>query len=383
MKDLLTTYDAWLSEGGPAALVIREHLMPVEGRDGVIFPATYAAGDGFPGGYNIDGPFKGQPDGDNVCLIDSVGSQANRIEPVFAKERYRDLVPEVIIKASEDRQVNLLDAGHRAGDAVARCTELAKPMNDAFKSVLKGDAGPLAGIAPTSLVFGVWDSRDTQAKLPRVVGSTIRAFNVRTLTRGAVYVPPLDYSALEVFSEEDKAKAEGNKKSPLAQRGFVHNPASGSHGGVIADGGIRRDATLNLAALRLLKAGADESRTLDLRRYILGLSLVAFTHPSAFVGYLRQGCTLVLDPDAKPAPREFSLVHPDGTREPQGIAHDDALAFAKAAAKKFGVGKSRSVDFSKDAAKKDVGEAGKKDKKKGRGKAEAVSTNSPADADSN
>ncbi|MFN7022018.1 MAG: type I-U CRISPR-associated RAMP protein Csb1/Cas7u [Phycisphaerales bacterium] len=381
MSDLLTKYDAWLTDGGPAALVIREHLMPVEGRDCVIFPSTFAAGDGFPGGYNIDGPSGGE----NVCLIDSVGSQSNRVEPVFAQDRYRGLVPQVSIKASEKKAneetasekkanekkasvekaneeivVNLLDAGHRAGDAIVRCSSLATDIKEAFKNVLTGNAGPLAKIAPTSLVFGVWDSRDTQAKLPRVVASTIRAFNVRVLTRGAVYVPPLDYSALEVFSEEDKAKAEGNKKSPLAQRGFVHNPASGSHGGVIATGGIRRDATLNLAALRLLRAGREkdgkDNDPLPLRRYILGLSLVAFTHPSAFVGYLRQGCTLVLDPDAKPAPREFSLVHHDGKRDSLAVTHDDALEFAKHAAEKFGVGKSKTATFEKEAAKQDVAE---------------------------
>ncbi len=371
MSDLSNKYDAWLDDGGPAALVIREHLMPVEGRDGVVFPATFAAGDGFPGGYNIDGPFNGQPGGENVCLIDSVGSQANRVEPVFAQQRYRGLVPQVVITAGDDRKVNLLDAGHRAGDAIARCTELG--INSAFKSLLAGDAAALAKIAPTSLIFGVWDSRGTHAKVPRVVGSTIRAFNVRSLTRGAVYIPPLDYATLDVFSEDDKAKAEGNKKSPLAQRGFVHNPASGAHGGVIATGGIRRDATLNLAALRLLKAGSNDAATLTLRRYILGLSLVAFTHPSAFVSYLRQGCTLVLDPDAKPAPREFSLVHPDGRRAPQNLTHDQASAYADAAAKEFKVGESREVPFSKEAAKKDVADAkqDKKGKKKKKGTQDA------------
>lgn len=257
----------------------------------------------------------------------------------------------------------MLDAGHRAGDALVRCTELASRINEAFTDVLKGNARPLAKIAPTSLVFGVWDSRGTQAKLPRIVGSTIRAFNVRRLTRGAVYIPPLDYSSLEIFTEEDKAKAEGNKKSPLAQRGFVHNPASGSDGGVIAIGGIRRDATLNLAALRLLRAGSDDAATLTLRRYILGLSLVAFTHPSAFIGYLRQGCTLVLDPEAKPAPRELSLVHFDLGRKPLNLSHDEALEFARIAANAFDVGESRTVEFDKGAAKRDIADT-TKDKKK-------------------
>lgn len=387
MNDLLSMYDAWLNDGGPAALVIRERLMPVEGRDGVVFPATFAPEQGndpsrFRGGYNIDGPFNGQPGGENICLIDSVGSQANRVEPVFAQKRYQGLVPQVVIKAGDDRKVNLLDAGHRAGDAIARCTSLRSDINCAFKSLLAGDAAALAKIAPTSLVFGVWDSRDTQAKVPRVVGSTIRAFNVRKLTRGAVYTPPLDYTALEVFSEADKVKAEDDPKSPLAKRGFVHNPASGAHGGVIATGGIRRDATLNLAALCLLKSGSDDGATLSLRRYILGLSLVAFTHPSAFVGYLRQGCTLVLDPDAKPAPREFSLVHPNGRREPQSLTHDEAFAYAEAAAKAFKVGESREAPFKKDAAKRDVPDA-KQDKKGKKNKKGAEAASVDASVDSN
>jgi len=214
--------------------------------------------------------------------------------------------------------------------------------------VLSGDAEPLAKIAPTSLVFGVWDSRDTQAKLPRLVSSTIRAFDVREMTRGAVYVPPVDYSELDVFSETDKAKAEGSSKNPLAKRGFVHNPASASHGGVIATGGIRRDATLSLAAIHLLKAGDDE-RTLALRRYILGLALVAWTANTS--SYLRQGCNLVLDPDK---PSEFHEVYRDGRREPASISHPEAIKFASAAAEAFGIGESRTVEFDKKKAKADV-----------------------------
>lgn len=358
-------FDQYLSDDGPAALVIREHLMPVEGADGVVFPATFAAGDGFSGGYNIDTDATGR----NVCLIDSVGSQSNRIEPLFMRDKYFHLVPQIVIKAGE-KEVSILEAGHRAGDALMRCSSLQEELQQAFKRVLAGDAEPLAKIAPTSLVFGVWDSRDTQAKLPRVVASTIRAFNVRTLTRGAVYVPPLNYSELDVFSEEDKAKAEGNNKSPLAQRGFVHNPASGAHGGVIADDGIRRDATLGLAALRHLHAGNDSEKTLALRRYILGLSLVAFTAPTE--SYLRQGCTLVLNPEK---PRELVEVHPDGSRKPGKITHDAALDFATEAAKAFGVGESRTVPFEKERAKRDVktDESGKGKPKRGGKKAEAIS----------
>jgi len=361
----LSQYDQYFADDGPTALVIRESLMPVEGVDGVLFPSTFAAGDGFPGGYNIN---TFGEDGKNVCLVDSVGSQANRIEPLFMREKYKHLVPQIVIKAGE-KEVNILEAGHRAGDALLRCSSLQDELQKAFRAELAGNCEPLAKIAPTSLVFGVWDSRDTQSKRPRLVGSCIRAFNVRKLTRGAVYIPPLDYSELDVFSEEDKAKAEGNNKSPLAQRGFVHNPASGGHGGVIADGGIRRDATLGLAALRHLHAGKDPDRTLVLRRDILGLALVAFTAPTE--RYLRQGCTLVLNPDQ---PREFVEVYHDGQRKPCGITHDAAISFATEAAKAFGVGQSRTVPFEKERAKRDVS-ADETGKGKGkRGKKDSAST---------
>jgi CRISPR-associated protein Csb1 len=348
MSTKLPQYDHYLASNGPAALVIREHLIPVEGADGVLFPPTFASGDGFPGGYNIDG----DPKGENIALIDSVGSQANRIEPMFAEPDYAALVPQVVIKAGT-KTVSLLQAGHRAGDAIVRCSALQQELQDAFKKVLSGDASALAKIAPTSLVFGVWDSRDTQAKLPRLVSSTIRAFNVVKLTRSAQFVPATDYlSADNRLLDEPADKA---AKDAYAERGFVHVPATATHGGVIAKGGIRRDATLALTALNLISAGSDKNATLALRRYILGLALVAFTRLPA--GYLRQGTILVSDPDK---PRQTNEVYPTGERKVCTITHEAALEYAKEAAKAFGVGANREEPFDAERAKKDLqGKEGK------------------------
>lgn len=331
-------HDEWLADLGPAALVLREHLMPVEGLDGVLFPATFAAGDGFPGGYNIDSA--GFPEGQNVCLIDSVGSQANRIEPLFLLDEYRGLVPQITIVAGQ-RKVSLLEAGHRAGDAIVRCSALCEKLQSAFRALQAGNAEPLARIAPTSLVFGVWDSRDTQAKAPRLIASTIRAFNVRRLTRSAQYIPAVDYSAEELLKEPGDLKdADGKVKTkhPFAQWGFAHVPSSGSHGGVLATGGIRRDCTLHLGALRLLRADSAEA-TLALRRYLLGLALTAITAPSS--GYLRQGCNLVLDPDKA---RDFKVVFADGATVPAPVTHEQAISYARSAAKAFGIDPSRTID---------------------------------------
>lgn len=339
----LNQYDEWLTDDSIAAIVIREPLVPIEGADGVFFPATYAPAEDknvFPGGYNID-----PPAGDkNVCLVDSVGSQANRIEPLFSKAGYSELVPQIVITAGE-KSVNLLEAGHRAGDAIVRCTSLQKTLQDAFKAVLQGDAAKLAKVAPTSLVFGVWDSRDTQAKLPRLVASTIRAFDVVRLTRSAQFNPATDYIGLGLLEDTTEKKV----RDEYAKRGFIHVPASGSHGGVIANGGVRRDVTFSLAALRLLSAGDDTKQTLSLRRYVLGLSLVVLTAPPQT--YLRQGCNLVPDIEQ---PRVVKLVKADGTRSNISLAHESALGFAKLAANDFGVGESQTAKFDPDLAKKDI-----------------------------
>lgn len=331
MSDVLTRFDCWLTDDGPAALVATEHLMPVEGAEGVFFPPTFAASEDktFRGGYNIDAFSKGG----NVCLVDSVGSQANRIEPIFTRPPYQGLVPQVVIVAG-NRRINLLHAGHRAGDAVARCSSLGDELRQAFCAVLRGDAEPLARIAPTSIVFGAWDSRDTQAKLPRLFASTIRAFDVEPLTRSAQYIPAVDYVEAGLLEEPGDKQA----RDAYATRGFVHVPASATHGGVIARGGIRRETTIHLAALRTI-TGPTAERSVALRRYILGLCLVAFGHGSAT--YLRQGCNLVLNPDR---PSSFLAVFGNGRRELVDLVAAQLLEYARLAARDFGIDPDRPLD---------------------------------------
>ncbi len=344
--------EAWLEDSAdaPAAIVLREYLTPVEGKDGVFFPPTFAAAENsreFPGGYNIND----FGNGENVCLVDSVGSQANRIEPMFATGDYAALVPQLVVEAGEKR-VSILEAGHRAGDAIVRCTELKDALQKAFQALKKGDALPLAQLAPTSLIFGVWDSRDTQAKAPRLLAATIRAFNVAKLTRSAQYNPAIEYieeGLLDETEDKDALKA-------YSERGFRHVPASATHGGVIAKGDIRREVTLQVAALRLLR-GTTDDETKKLRAYLLGLALVAFTKPA--VGFLRQGCNLVLDSERKP---ESKVVFPDGRREVSELTHSAALAFARNAAAAFGVRESKAVKFDAKLAKDETTGEGKKKK---------------------
>lgn len=337
---------------GPVALTLRQKLLPVEGADSVIFPPTYAVSSNDPyHGYNVDE----LSDGTKVATIDSVGAQANRMEPLFKaaatdapENPLASLVPQVSITYGNEKSVSIFEAGHRLGDAIVRSTELAESANRAFRIYLDtGDASEIARLAPTSLVFGVWDSRDTQAKLPRIVQSVIRAWNIDVLRRSAQYNPSVDYSELDVFTEAQKQKQEGNAKSQLAQRGFVHVPATHAHGGIVVHGEIRREVTLNLVALRRLQG----ENGMALRQYVLGLCLVAATAP--LDGFLRQGCLITPDPDT---PSDWVSVARDGVREPIGLNEHIALKFAQKAARDFlgDAPPERTVKFEKELAKQDA-----------------------------
>ena len=222
-------YDHWLREDGPVAIIIRQPLAPVDEDDPVIFPPTYPLNpwngrvhtvrdgdyrvsielppdsksdkkegrDNQKPGYNIDR----FPDGSNICEIDSPQSQSNRIEPRF-KEEILDgtLVPQIVIRAGTET-VNLLDAGHRAADAIVRMSSMASEFHQAFVAAKSGDFFELAKLAPTSLVFGVWDSRSTYVKVQRALKAYIRATNVLELSRSAQYSPAVDYVAVGAIDE--------------------------------------------------------------------------------------------------------------------------------------------------------------------------------------
>ena len=253
----------------------------------------------------------------------------------------------MIIRVGE-RSVNLLEAGHRAADAVARSTELGGELEGAFRSYAAGDAEPLAQIAPTSLVFGAWDSRGSQAKAPRLINATIRAFDVRRLRRAAQYFAALESDEVQPFVGADPAK----ERKALSKAGFLDAPSGVTHGGILVRGDIVRTSVLNLTALRSLGASSPERQT-ALRRYILGLTLVAAFAPSDL--FLRQGCLLV---GSTKAPLR-QLIYRDGRREDCSLTLEQAAAFAREAAAAFGVGSDRTVDFDPGEAKKVLAKAKK------------------------
>lgn len=347
------TIHAWADDPkGPVALHLTQALTPIEGEGGVIFPPTYADLKD----YGIDR----LADGRTVVTIDSVGSQANRIEPIFRQaddgmppNSLASLVPQIEIRYAANKTVSILDVGHRLGDALIRSSTLKDLANQAFAHFLDtGDASKIAQLAPTSIIFGAWDSRDTQAKLPRIVQSVIRAWDVDVIKRSAQYSPPIDYLELGLYDAEEKQQI----KDKIAARGFGHVPSGEALGGVVARGPIERQITINLIALRRLRGDGTSSQAM--RRYILSLALVAATEPMD--GFLRQGCLLSQHPD-KPA--QWQTVGRDGKRTDVPLDQSRALEYARAAKAEFSVAEDQVYEFSKELAHADLAEVLGKPKK--------------------
>ncbi len=183
------------------------------------------------------------------------------------------------------------------------------------------------------------------------------------IKRSAQYNPPIDYAALEVFDAEQKEKQEGDPKSPLAKRGFVHVPAADVPGGVVVRGPIERRITVNLIALRRLRADTPEGSQ-ALRRYVLGLALVAATEP--LDGFLRQGCLLTGHPRQ---PADWESVARDGERARVDLDRTSAFAYARRAKAAFPVHPDATFEFDRALAQEDLadvlGKGGKTKAKKG------------------
>ena len=308
----LETLASWANDPkGPVALHMKQKLLPVEtieekeGEVGIIYPPTYADI-----GYNID-PYETDEHGreKKVALIDSLGSQGNRLELFFKAPEDADketwLVPQIhIVLRTEDtwkERVSLLDLAHRSADAVVHSTpELHKLTQPAFEELRKtGNAEPLCTIAPTSLVFGVWDSRGSNEKRPRLVRSLIRAWDIEQLQSAAQYKSiwsKLTEAEQEDLKAEAKKKVKNKQNKKPSKVGLADAPATHYQGtkrrilgGVLVRGRIEREVTVNLVALRGLR-GEDDESTVALRKYLLGLSLIAAT--SDIDLFLREGCNL-------------------------------------------------------------------------------------------
>ena len=294
-----------IQDRNAVAISVSQKLVPMEGRQSPIYPSTYPAaekqGHRFETPYNINQ----LKDGRMVATLDSVQSQANRMEAAFVEE-LAHAVPRVTVAAG-DRVVMLTELPHRLADAVIRASELHDAIRDAFEAYDAGDPSLIAKLGPTSLVYGAWDSRDTRVKIPRLIRSEIHAWDVDVFTRSAQFSGTFSRQELG-FTEQEWKKG--------ADIGFAPTPSVDAHGGVMVNGEIQQLATLHLGQCRAL-----DRATPGLGTYVLGLALAGL-----WIGgrdyTLRTGCWLV--PHGTP---EVTIVDRLGQRIPLELTTEAVLAF--------------------------------------------------------
>ena len=295
-----------VADPGIVALTFRQVLEPVEGPDVPVFPPTYPA-QRDSGRHRFDSPYtiNETKDGTRICDIDSVQSQANRMEAAFSAD-LADVVPQHAVQAGNHPPIPLTELPHRIVDASIRATGLAGEIREWMLALHSGDPEPLARVAPTSLVYGAWDSRDTQVRLPRAVRSEIRAHGISVFTRSAQYSGAFLQDSLGIGDREWNRKENG-----AASVGFAPTPSVDTPGGILVHGEIVHSASILLNVLR-------KYRTSDggdlLPNYLFGLAMGGLLFGAGDYN-LRSGCCLVAS-----GPAEWRAVAGNGERKPLEIS---------------------------------------------------------------
>lgn len=338
--------------GYAAAFRCVTDYQPVGGEGDKIFPPTYEGGKYATETRHIDGR-------EVACvLVDSVQSQANRMELALLEARRAGRITLPLITARFDQDellkkfsVSSLEAPHRIADAILRDSLLDGVI---FRRSVKGqvldnadarNATGLFGLCPTALVFGLWDSTGPRgglgAKFQRALVSEMIGYDAVPGKKTSSRIDPLQMQrdAGVLFDRNEKIadspdwtlddKAARVEKSQPVKLGKDGKPSEANHGNVtpsLADGGytvskVRQTTVLSLTALRRLRfpldGAADTSPEADqaARVVLAAIGLAAATLSREEGADLRSRCQLfpteaftweLLDTPGQ-APKQFTL----------------------------------------------------------------------------
>jgi CRISPR-associated protein Csb1 len=365
--------------GDAVAIRAVTKLMPAGGPGDKVFPPTYVKEGRAETKYamevrNVDGREL------NTVLLDSVASQANRIEEALLEGWRRGEFPLPVIAVDFSGEAGLQDLGeitslqapHRVADAILRDsldtnsvpfrqTEVGRACTDARPN----HATAMFRHCPTALLFGVWDSTGPRgglgAKFQRVVVSEIVGYDavagVKTSSRidpvaierkaGPVYelkTDPSEWTSLESEAASEKGKAKlfsrkgaGDKGTPAAiNHGNIPPSIDHEAGGVTMSYAVHT-VVVSLAGLRRLRfqqyvdgsqipAAARDGAETTARTALAALAL------SGIVAQRRNGYDLRSRSLLVPTePLVFEVIPGDGG-EPERVVVDDAAALLKEAA---------------------------------------------------
>lgn len=328
-------------------------LQPIGGQGDKIFPPTYPS-------ERRGGPPQHvfelrRIEGKEIwcVLIDSVQSQANRLEEVLleASETEDDdgglPLPYISVDFSGAgldplKRITSLDAPHRVYDAIMRDSLLGDtPFMESKEGRLLAEAKPadatvLLELSPPALLFGVWHSQGEGgglgAKFPRILVSEIMgidtpveevvvnhrsgATEIRTgARRTGSRIDPLGIlRKAEIYkgasaSDWSIESRKGTKKVRPSEINHSNIAPTVTPLGVTCNY-VEHRATITLAGLRRLHFG-DNARTSAGRALIASLGLLALCEQDVRGYSLRSRCDLVCD-----ALAPLELVHSDGSTTP-------------------------------------------------------------------
>ena len=309
-----------------AAIRLTVDLSPAADEEGGnktrVFPPTYApkkkAGEKKPPPeYAISG---GDDDAGKMAVLDSVQSQANRLEEVLqdaCDDGDLDL-PLLAVDLSdlpcEPRKLTTLQMPHRWADAILRDSEkentpfLKTDIGKALAESNLRNATEVFGYCPSSLLFGVWHSTGggggRGVKYPRALASEIIAYGAQEAIHRAVRKDPL---GIEKGPFKDLHKKDSSFREwvlEITGDETKNEPSNINHGNALDSvglGGItfraaKLTAVITLAGMRRLRFPVDgkfdEKRDYAARAVLAAMGLFALARQNE-IGYdLRSRCCL-------------------------------------------------------------------------------------------
>lgn len=331
-----------------SALRAVTRLVPAGGEGDKVFPPTYATE-----GRNAQSCYHEETrliDGQevNVVVLDSVQSQANRLEEALLKafDAGQCALPVVSVTIPNHGRITALDAPHRVSDAIFRDSLYRDTDQDApqpFHQSMVGmrivnarvsNATAFFATCPTVLIFGTWDSHSGRgiraARVQRALTSEIVGLHAVSGRRTGSRIDPLgiERNAARIFQHEtdhwtldsDQARRNG-RGEPLSfgdgrpseiGHGNVTPIISPLPGGVTISEAVQT-TVLSFIQLRRLRFPDDDSHS-TFERDMAGRAVLAALALYAVVlqreeGYdLRSRCLLL-----PKEPTTFEFVGPTAT----------------------------------------------------------------------
>ncbi len=358
MAEPMTLQDLERAVSGRAAAIrCRRTLEPAGGPGDKVFPPTYAGAT-----YAVEQRRirrNGTEEVVQCVLLDSVQSQANRIEEALQNAVDRGLIQIPVIEVDfsevdptgnredDERQGRLLDpvgkvtslqVPHRLADAILRDSLLdGVPFREseagrAIDMASARNATPLYHLCPTALVLGMWDStgpkgglgaKFARALVSEIVGidATVIEFNrgIRRDPLGVRAGARVVKTSLRSWEVADDPKAKGTVSPAEINHSNVPFGGKSDDNGGVTISYAEQTTTLSLVGLRRLRfpLGDRQNELVDeAGRTVLAAMALCGATLAAEEGYdLRSRCLLwptgpmtweVLDRPGE-APRTFTL----------------------------------------------------------------------------